>query len=330
MITKKNLAHNKLNIISQPCNDFSLHFEIDTVRLFIDLNQLEDYNVWFLKELLSKKQFNENGDVTGWYENFKIKITNYGITIYGSLSNYFSSSFQILSFHKFKVAVTKLAKELKLDLHNARIYRVDCNWNVITNENISCYNKCLFYDLPRFKRLEQVDGVTFRNKSKQFIIYNKSQELKDKQRDSIENWLRFEYRILKNVKKHLGIKMVKDLYDPDNYYALFEQLINYYFKIKKGNLDEETLVTNTIKEFKQSIFKKGCLSFGRDNLFKSIEIMDSLRKFSNRQQKSALKSWVNKTIDSEFKGSHLNNYIDELDRKIIQNFTDEIEILKNL
>src|SRR5690606_28958237 len=134
----------------------------------------------------------------------------------------------------------------------------------------------------------------------------KSQELKEKNRGDIENWLRFEYRILKNVKKHLGIKMVKDLYAPDNYYALFEQLINYYFKIKKGNFDEETLVPNTIKEFKQLIFKKGCLSFGRDNLFKYIEIMDSLGKFSNRQQKSALKGLVNKSIGSEFEGSHLN------------------------
>lgn len=328
MITNKNLAPNGLNIISQPCNDFPLHFEIDTVRLFIDSSQLENINNEFLIDLLSKKQFEENGDVAGWFKNFKIKITKHGITIYGSLSNYFYSAFQILSFHKLKEAVTKLGNELKLDLHKARLYRVDCNWNVITNEDIGCYNKSLFYDLPRFKRLEQVEGVSFRNKSKQFVIYNKSQELKDKQRGNIDNWLRFEYRIIKNVKKHLGIKMVKELYNPDNYYALMKQLMNYYFKIRKRNFEEETLVSNTVKEFKRSIIKKGCLSFGEDKLFKSIEIMDSLKKFSNRQQKSALKRWINKTIDSEIIDSHSNNLIEELNRKIYQNFTGEIETLK--
>lgn len=304
------------NIISQTYTTFSSTFEPDTLRIYLHNSYIEDnYDFNLLYELIKAEQ--KGNRIVGRYRNFKISIdSSQGITLTGSFSNYYVGKTKILPFNKLKDAVSKLSDELGLSLHEARLYRVDVNWNTITDKDVSTYTHHLFIDLPRFKRLEQDKGVTFKTQSKALIFYNKSKELFEKQNKIVKNWFRIEFKLLKNVKKNSGLSKLKELYSFSKFKILVDMLYNYYYKVKKKVVPKNFYDLKNVKDFLNYLIVKGIEnSGGIEAIYKEIEQLDSENKFTSRKQKYRLRLKM-KTISENNELTTLHPLVVELNQKI--------------
>ncbi len=286
-------------IISPTCLPFPSQFDIDTLRLFIHWMNLQDYDYETLKALVNAKEIKKG--FKGWYKGFNILISDKGITIIGSFSNYYVGYSNMLLHNDLKNAVERLGVELNLNLHDASLYRVDININFTTDNDVNSYTHHLFTYLSRFKRLEKVDGVTFKTNSKEMICYNKSKEIFEKKGLIVDNRYRIEFRILKNIKKYTGMQKIKDLYEPDNYLKLLAMFRMYYFKIKKQRIsDIDFRDLRTGKEYEKHLMLKGIEAKGGDKeVRREIEQLDAQGVFQNRNQKYRLNKKVNDLLNSK-------------------------------
>ena len=287
------------NIISQTCTQFTSPFEIDTVRLFIHHSRLNYYDYNSLLALIDAKE-NSKG-YEGRYKGFYIKVAEKGITMIGSFSNYYVGKNKVLPYFELRNAVERLGKELSLNLHKASLYRIDVNYNLITDKPINNYTHHLFTYLSKFERLEQSDGVIFKTTSKSIRFYNKTNELLNKNHKSVDNWYRIEYRILKNVKKNVEMKLMEDLYSFKKYKLLLNQFKNYFTKIKKQVIIKSDYTEfKTVKEFEKFIMLVGIFQLGGESsIRRMVEQLDKQKIFSNRKQKYRIVSKINDLLCTE-------------------------------
>ena len=177
-----------------------LGFTIDTIGIFANAESIANFNSQNLGLTIirnGKFKFWEEG----YYKNFYIKYhRDYGMYLSGSISNYYKGYTSILQYDDLYKAIEKLGNSLAINLHSARLYRVDLALNIQTNNPVSQYSNTLFTDLPHFKRFKQDDGVRFETKNKVIAIYNKTKEIKEKRSVVIsQEILRIELRVLKNL-----------------------------------------------------------------------------------------------------------------------------------
>jgi len=328
MLGGVNKPFSNVNIITHTCPPFSSQFEIDTIRLFIHWVFLTEYEYDFLISLVKAEKTNRG--YKGRYNGFSILISDKGITITGSLSNYCKGHTDTLPHSELQEAAEKLGKELKLNLHNAKLYRVDINMNFLTANDASCYTNNLFIILSRFKRLEKDDGVLFKTNSKSIIFYNKSREIAEKGNSSKgSNWYRCEFRIMSGVKKETGMGLLKDLYEPRNYLKLLNIFRDYYLKIKKQTVSTQDLSKlKNVKEYKNLLMLKGIEQKGGEKeIFREIEQLDRKNVFDNRKQKSRLKTAITELTNSK-ELSQLHPLVMELDKKFEEAYLGEINKFK--
>ena len=287
----KSLPYFPNNIISRTYHPFLSIIEIDTIRMCKKRHKVTDNQ--FDSLIYKFKAHKVNYYLwEGWYKGFKLEINDFTITITGSPSNYYVGKANTLPYKQFRDAIEKLSKDLEIDLHSASLYRVDINWNYITKEQIESYTHNLFLDLSRFTRLERDLGVLFKTKSKAVDIYNKTLYLKDKKiSNDIENWLRIEFRVLKNVKKILGVRYVEDMYHSHNYKKLLLMFGDYYHKIKKKTVPTADIsALKSPKQYKKLLELAGITQKGGfSNVYRDIEHMSKMKVFDNPNQKYRLR-----------------------------------------
>lgn len=329
----KTLINNKSNLYTI----FGmLGFTIDSINLFVSWEYLSDFDFKNFEKFVNAKM-TRRGKYKGWYEggyrNFRIRYnSNYGIYVMGSISNYYRGYAFLLQHKDLRLAIDKLGNELGLYLHSARLYRVDLALNILTDKPISHYNRRLFTDLPRFKRLEQDDGVRFQTLKIAFAIYNKLQELFDKREIEIsENILRLELRLLKGISEELMIKEMKiqDLYSLLAFRLLVGKFQEYYNKIKKRTvlvgLDEiETITPTIISNYLKRNSVENTFG-GEDEAYRFVEQLSIQGKFKNANDKSRCRKVI--TDFSQNKAiSKLHPLIEEINRKVDEECS---KIMKN-
>lgn len=327
---RKARSFNK-SIISQTYHPFLSFFEIDTIRMSMEVSKLTDSQLEFLFNLFNVADISSYG-WNGKYKGFTLYVNDFNITITGSPSNYYVGKGNVLPYTEFKNVIEELSKELGVNLHKARLYRVDINWNYITKKPIESYTHNLFLDLSRFKRLERDLGVLFSTKSKAINIYNKSLLLEDKRIvNDKDNWLRIEFRILRNVKKVLGVRYVEDMYHSCNYKKLLLMFTDYYHKIKKKTVPTTDIsALKSPKEYKKllelaGITQKGGLS----GIYRDIEHMSKMKVFDNPNQKYRLRKELQNLAENSLLSSP-HPLVVELNSQFDKDLHNELEVLGNL
>jgi hypothetical protein len=315
----KNIGSSDNYIISQTLGHNLSQFELDTVRIKVDRCEVTEEYRNYLINLTNSIEKRKNV-YEGRYKNFYISFNDFHITLIGSFSNYFVGIDQLLPFDELPKAVSQLSYELGLDLKNARIYRADINFNIFDDLYINNILKYLFVDLSRFKRLEQdYDGVRFQTETNSLALcfYLKTKELIKKGKINPRLWYRIEYRINRDVKRRLGIKYVKDLYDPNNYINLIELLINRYFQVQKQKTSKD-LFDNTDSKMKYEdyVFLKGLESIGGlEQSNRDIQQLDKSGYFKYPKKKTRLRSKIK---------SIAQNNINTATHPVIKNLYDSI------
>ncbi len=307
-------------------------FDIDTIKVHIGWRDLDNYDFKFLHNLVNEIITVKSGYYTNWFEGkYKgFKITFFegkGITISGSFSNYYVGFNNILSPYLLKKAVDKLGLELNLNLHNSELRRCDLAYNEKPYLPVKQYTHHLFTYMTRFDRLEQVDGVRFENKTKTFAIYNKTLQLLEKKGIEIDDCLRFELRLLRNVSQVFGIKKMKlsDLYKPEVYSTLLSLFYKYYSNIQKQtiSIDRESEFI-TPKIFNEILMKFGIEGYGGDKVaYRLIDQLDKEGRFKNAIDKSRCRNTIKK-LSSNTNQSTIHPLAQELNLKIEEAFNNEI------
>ncbi|PQJ79401.1 hypothetical protein BTO18_09550 [Polaribacter porphyrae] len=313
-----------VDIITHTCLPFSSHFEIDSIRLFIHWSQLIKYDYEFLIALIKAEECSIG--YRAKYKGFNILISKKGITITGSISNYFVGHTNTLPYSELRNAIEKLGAELSIDLHEARLFRLDINNNIITDQYINAYTHHLFTHLSRFKRLEQVDGVKFKTNSKELVFYNKSKEIYEKRGVVADNWFRIEFRIIKDVKKYTGLEKMKDLYKIENYHRLLNLFYSHYIKVKKQTVSNTDFKQyKSKKEYANHLMLKGVEAKGGDkDVRREIEQMDSQGMFTNRNHKYRLNRMLDDLLNTNSL-TIIHPLAVELNRKFEKFYTSELK-----
>jgi hypothetical protein len=288
-----------------------LGFDIDTIKLFLSWQHLRKYDFVYLEQLINPTKV-KRGYYKNWYQgNLKgFNITFHpdkGIKIIGSLSNYYSGYKLVTGYDDLLPAVIKLEKELKLDLKNSTLQRIDLGVNIITSQPIANYTHHLFIDLPKFKRLEQNDGVRFETKSIVFAIYNKTAQLKEQRNIESQNLLRLEFRILKNLSRFFKHPIqLKHLLDLSTYSQIVELFYNYYNKIKKQTISHNRILSDlNPKKFRDFVWQKGIEQMGGEKeAYRFIEQADKESKFKNAIDKSRCRGLVRDFCNSSILELH--------------------------
>jgi hypothetical protein len=114
-----------------------------------------------------------------------------------------------------------------------------------------------FGNKPHCKRNEQSSGINYKTSSKEFAIYDKIREMKDKrvaipELYSNSHYLRFENRYKTKLDKHFNIASItpETLYSEDFYINLCNELYNSYKsidKLKKIKIDMQSITK--VKEY---------------------------------------------------------------------------------
>ncbi|MGG5577147.1 hypothetical protein ACPDHL_07385 [Myroides sp. C15-4] len=314
-------------------------FCIDTIKLFLSWEGIEDD---FDYERFAKKtnsRVNDRGRYKEWskgyYKNFRINYNpEYGISLIGSISNFVKGKLKLLSYVELKDGIEMLGQELGLNLHEAKIKRIDLALNIVTEENVEVYSKMLFLDLSRFKRFEQDTGIRFESKQIQIVIYNKQKELKEKSNLFVdENLLRIEFRVIKRISNHFGIKemIVNNLYEVDNYLKLLDKFKSNFLKIKVlkslGSIEEVGNITpRDLSKCLQTI-GAFCLEKSSGNVFDIIEGWDKQGKFKYPNSKARCRALFKELLTSkDLDKAH--PLVDEIKKKVIESFQKEVKDVK--
>ena len=311
-----------------------LGFTIDTIGIFANAESIVNFNSQNLVlTIIRNGKFKFWGE--GYYKNFLIKYhRDYGMYLSGSISNYYKGYTSILQYDDLCKAIEKLGNSLAINLHSARLYRVDLALNIETNNPVSQYSNTLFTDLPHFKRFEQDDGVRFETKNKVIAIYNKTKEIKEKRNFVInQEILRIELRVLKNLSNVFKIKEIKveHLYQPSVYLLLVDTFFKNYQKIKKQHIISAEVnakyITPTV--FKSLLMNKGIeLHFQTEgDAYTKIEEWSREGKFKNPMDKSRCKKIITDAFKNP-KNTEIHPLVKEINSKVESNCKHTIEELR--
>ena len=206
-----------------------------------------------LSNLSRYERQNGNVCVIGELGVFRVYVTITKVKLdKGSLCKYQKgNNCDTLTLEETKEALLSIGERLGLPIEKAIVGRIDFSTNLEMNYPPSDYFS-LLGTYPGRKRLEQPNGIYFKNKQSNLLFYGKVEECKDKgyllpEEYRGKNLLRIELRLMKRVPVQLKMEKIhaNDLYNP----RFFLHLLTYWHKSYKsvvkvyqggGNLDAET------------------------------------------------------------------------------------------
>lgn len=220
----------------------------DTLGSWLGCEKIKDSG--YLKTiptLLTNTRYSqrENGTVkfTGNVDNLIISISDFGISIKGSLNKYWhGNNFCKFTRQEVQLCLEKLQDYLHINLLDASINRLDIAHNFVMNEEVETYynflGNCQYYS-----RLVQPDSIYYVNGIKTKLFYNKIKEGKFRRQEIPQIWngknvLRYELRYKNKLAQQLKRDRIclSDLYNESFYIDIIDRWLKEYFLIKKNRL----------------------------------------------------------------------------------------------
>jgi len=300
----------------------------DTIKFSIPNIELSDLeNVIEIKDNSSRK----TGEINsyGLHKNFVFRNDRFrkGVIVDGSLAKFYfnGSNLETLNRQKTNEAIEKLSDELKLNISENGVYRIDIATNLIMDQQIKLYFTCLG-ELNYFVKSNFKDSLYYERKNLgiQLNFYDKLQDLKKKQiplPDHMKQYnnrvLRYELRIMKSVSKNYNKKNVKikDLSEETFYNEGLNIWKDHYFSIEKLNkIRFQSMAFKNLKTLQNQMMLIGLNAYGSSKFMNMIEL--SKGQISRNQYYRAKKKV--RTIMNSKELTEPNDLIFELDKKIIE------------
>lgn len=264
-------------------NDFRLGVNLlDYLPKYFDVNGQHSY---------------KNGDtLTGKLNNLYITVHKNSLKIENSLSKwYFGNNLQTLTKNQIKLANEKLSDTLHLNILTSKVLKLDIAENFPVNFSPKNYFS-YFGKLNRYIRLEQPDGIYYKQKNKEVLFYDKLKEQKAKgfeipSQFNNTNLLRYEMKFTHNISKELKEAEITPVLLSDDIF--FDKLINkyldVYFNIEKQK--EYNLYCGSYKGIK-GLNEAGVVflinQIGTNNLLKQINVDYSTEKITIKEKRGMI------------------------------------------
>lgn len=265
--------------------------------------------------------------ITGKLGGLKVSLNRFQVKVKdGSLCKWFlGSNYQTMGRGDTQRAIEKLSDTLHLPMSKATVYRLDIAQNFITKHPPEVYMSHLGM-LKYADRLEEPNGIYYRQTDGRLCFYDKNREQKSKRETVPElyngrNVLRYEQRYTKHLPKRLNVPEVTGglLYDEAFYIDLLNRWRDTYRSIKKIN--DCTFNFQAMKT-KQELYKMGVLTLINQagGQIEMIAQINEAQKRGDLTKKQAfdLRQAVNDACKVRDGLTVPNEAIQELDKKVME------------
>lgn len=298
----------------------------DTINMRLPLSSVSRQNFTkTMQHLTNISEHHSNGlySVTGYLRNYKVNLTESGLSLKGSLAKYYLlDNFHTLTRADSKRAVEMLSDELHLPIRAADVKRIDFAQNFLMRYKPDAYypflGECQYY-----VRQPISSSLYYSNSVRQKVFYNKIAEGKAKGQRLPEIWsganvLRFENRSKQRLPELFNRPEIKasTLSDESFYIDVFDRWYNEYEAINKLNtlnLDMSNL--KSPKDFMKQLSLMAVNMIGQDRLMQEIENLRHQKAFTHPEYYSQVKRQIKELCNAP-KLTASSELISELDQKV--------------
>ncbi len=301
----------------------------------IDKRDIENISMWVDGETgdvrSSKGNVLSGVDVKMFYDCIRFTL-NPAVELYGN--NFYTASFQHL-----KIVIERLEKELKIDLGDAVVRRLDLQSTMAVKHNPVLY----FSVLGNYKGFirQQIGGSTLyytskgTKKYKTLMFYDKKKQSKNHSKlKEFEhgNYLRLEIQYFNTYIKKIGKKLgenitLKNLFrDKINKQFVDEWIKDYLYIFKETKRVLDMSLVNKPSDLDIMLINMGIDSVGGLTILEGM--VENSKPFSNRGSdffSKIKKRYRDKSTSEKF--TLINPYIEELDSLIKLSYNNAINLV---
>lgn len=267
----------------------------------------------------------DNGQkyVSGQLKNYKVIISDQGVSLKGSLAKYFlPDNFHTLTRSDSARAFEKMSDELYLPIEKANVSRIDFAQNFLMDFEPEAYYSYLG-DCQYYNRQSQAKSLYYSNGLRQKVFYNKVAEGKAKGLSLPDIWngqnvLRYEIRFTSRLPKQFNQTAItaSNLSDEKFYMAIFDKWLAEYEAINKlHSINFNLSDMNSPKDFWKQINLMAINMIGQDKIMQEIENLRHQKAFDKPEYYSRLKKEI-KALCKIPEMTNKSDLVTELDRKI--------------
>lgn len=301
----------------------------DTVNFWIDKADILGGDTFTVSSYLNdvtERHNNTTGrrSYSGRYDDYKIVCYEHGISLKGSLSQfYYQSNCYTLTRAATRAALDNMSDVLHIDMTTAKVTRLDFSNVILTQRPVHDYFSILG-DKRYYTRLQATGNTLYyQTEKKKLAFYDKSREAKAKHKiiplewGECSNILRYELSFLKDVSKILKIDRItgRQLYDDKLYHKLVHIWGREFDTIKKINIMESIPDhIHTPKEVKDYLLTKFLQQEGQQIINDCVADLKA-KKCLSAVSISRVKSDLNKLITAGGYGRK-NDMVQELETAV--------------
>ena len=299
----------------------------DTLNLWLPIERVGSYNLENTLQNLSGITEHNRDDgqvyISGYLRNYKINISEQGVSLKGSLAKYFLfDNFNTLTRSDSGRALEMMSDELCLPIQEAKVSRIDFSQNFLMEfEPEAYYNflgECQYY-----KRQPQSKSLYYTNGLRQKLFYNKIAEGKAKGVGLPDVWngqnvLRYEMRFTSRLPKQFNQTEItaSSLSDEKFYMAIFDKWFAEYEAINKlHSINFNLSDMNSPKDFWKQINLIAINMIGQDKIMQEIENLRHQKAFDKIEYYSRLKKEIKELCKTPQMTSS-SDLMAELDKKV--------------
>jgi hypothetical protein len=299
----------------------------DTTRIFLSLDKAGGSVMNCLPFLtnLSDTYKQDTGKtyVAGNAGNLRVGISDYGISITGSLAKfYLGTNLHSLNRSDTRRAFEMMADTLQLPIQKATVSRVDIGVNLMTD-----YKPELYYPFlgpsRYYQRLVQPKSISYQHTLRSNKFYNKIAESKSKGVSIPEVYkgkhlMRNEVCYMQRLSKQFNQAIITPdtLTDERFYMGMYDRWFKEYEAIQKIGLAKmDTKKISTPNDYLNQLLAISIQEKGLDTILHHVEIMREQKVFKHSAYYSNLKKEI-KRLSSGVATTEAPELIQELNKKV--------------
>ena len=299
----------------------------DTINLWLPIDRAGGFNPSKTMQQLSNITEHKKDDgqfyASGYLKNYKVNISEQGISLKGSLAKYYlPDNFHTLTRSDTARAFEEMEDELCLPIQKAKVNRIDFAQNFLMDFEPQAYysylGECQYYN-----RLTQPKSLYYNNGLRTKLFYNKIAEGKAKGLRLPDVWdgqnvLRYEMRFTSRLPKQFNQAEItaSSLSDEKFYMTVFDKWLAEYEAINKlHSINFNLSDMNSPKDFWKQINLMAVNIIGQDKIMQEIENLRHQKAFNKPEYYSRLKKEI-KELCKTPEMTAPSDLVAELDKKI--------------
>lgn len=300
----------------------------DTLNMWVDRANCNPFDVAKYIDGAETQCNQTTGEIygKGTIKGYTVSYNQNGISLKGSLSNYFFPS-NIFTHTRatIKQAIEQMSDSLHIDINKAQANRLDASTIIATVNEPTAYYSGLGNKRYYSRLRTSATTLEYRTKKRDLAFYDKTKEANAKGLiipDNLIgcNMLRYELRLINRLQSQLQTsdKPTIEMLCNERIYAKIVSLwANEFMSINKTKTLSNMNEINTPKEASELLFARLLSEGGQDTINGFIDELKAQNRFADKKYYSRLASHLN-SIRLKGQDSANTELIKELETSVIE------------